>query len=411
MMNIKTIRSAYPLLLLLTVLMQLACDDKESLSQIGDPEFYVRLPDSLPSTAYPDNPLEISAEVFSETGLSKVETRMDFQAVENSEQLAFDNEYEGIYNFTFVPGREDLGKQLEFVIVAYNKAGHTYAAPYSVSVVAEPVIIAINLPENLPDSLEVGEMLEFDAVINSGDELAKVETFTGDMVLEDLSVEDFENPFHIAYPFSYEFLEEDAGEDMTFTIRVTDVEQKVREALFTVSVTGLRVPKPVISYEDVHLGMQSSTAYGPFANLPDNEIYAVPDAKVNSASIDLGVFRSSSSGINIFSPSYENAATFIYNTTNWGGDNLASWTVRNATEIRKIAPGLLTEEAFESMADDELMISVFEASGPSAEAVTGVSSGDILGFRTSEGKYGLILVKDLVAQPSGSMTFDYKIQQ
>lgn len=393
------------------VLFGLGACDTESIDEIGNSEFYVNVPSTAPETAFPNKSITFPIEVYAEAGLNKVELKTDFQTITGSEVTSFENPQSFQYQFTYTPTNAELGSTLEFSVVAHDQRGFTYNATYSVEVVLEPVNMEFVLPEVLPDTLEVGDTLDFEVQIASEDELNKIETLLYDGPIDGLTVTSFENPFNYTYHFQYVLVSEDGGKDVTFKFRATDDELKSDEVSYTLYVIGERVPLPIDTHVDVVMGMQSNSDIGPFIDLSENVVYSVPDAKANSADVDLGTFRSGSSGINIFAPSYSNAAQFIYNTKNWGDDWLGSWNVRNKTEIRRVSAEFMSADEFYAIEDDKLILEAFEASEPSAENITKTEEGEIIAIKTVNDEYALLLVKTIVASSSGSITFDYKVQQ
>ncbi|WP_421897492.1 hypothetical protein [Marinoscillum sp.] len=387
-----------------------ACDT-EAIDEIGNPVFYVQVPTTAPETAFPNKVISFPIEVYAEAGLEKVELKVDFQTLDGSEITSFDDPKHYQYQFSYKPTNADLGSTQEFAVVAHDKRGFTYDVSYLVEVVLEPVNMEFTLPEILPDTLEVGDTLDFEVQIKSEDELDKIETLLYDKPIEGLTVSSFENPFAHTYHFQYVLVSEDGGKDVTFTFRATDDELKSDEISYTLFVIGERVPLAIDTHLDVVLGMQGNPEVGPFIDLSENVIYTVPEAKANSSNVDMGTFRSGSSGINLFAPTYSNAAQFIYNTANWGDDWLGNWTVRNSLEIRRVSAELMTSDDFYAIADDKLILETFDASEPSAENITKTEEGEILAIKTVNEEYALILVKTIVASSSGSITFDYKVQQ
>ncbi|MEQ8580503.1 MAG: hypothetical protein RIC30_21140 [Marinoscillum sp.] len=393
------------------VLCVLGACDTEAIDEIGNPVFYVQVPTTAPETAFPNKVISFPIEVYAEAGLEKVELKVDFQTLDGSEITSFDDPKHYQYQFSYKPTNADLGSTQEFAVVAHDKRGFTYDVSYLVEVVLEPVNMEFTLPEILPDTLEVGDTLDFEVQIKSEDELDKIETLLYDNPIEGLTVSSFENSFAHTYHFQYVLVSEDGGKDVTFTFRATDDELKSDEISYTLFVIGERVPLAIDTHLDVVLGMQGNPEVGPFIDLSENVIYTVPEAKANSANVDMGTFRSGSSGINLFAPTYSNAAQFIYNTTNWGDDWLGNWTVRNSLEIRRVSAELMTSDDFYAIADDKLILETFDASEPSAENITKTEEGEILAIKTVNEEYALILVKTIVASSSGSITFDYKVQQ
>lgn len=401
----------YLVIILLSVTCLLSCDEDDLLIETGiNSELYISLPENAPSIAFPNKEISFSAEAFAKAGISKIETKVDFQSVDGTILVPNEDTDTISYPFSYTPTNEDLGKTLKYVMVVQDKNGFTSTTAYSVKIVLEPAIIEFEFPETLPDTLNVGDTLEFEIQITSEDDLEKIETIYNNAELSELTLTSFSNPFAISYQFNYQIQLDDGGQDITFTYRATDIEGKFKEETFTLYIKGVAFPKVLASYPDVTMGMQNNVDIGQFIDLKTNTVYDVPNAKLMSAAIDIGTFRSGSSGINLFAPSYGNAAQFVYNTGNWGDDNLGSWSVRNETELRRISNDLMSVDDFNNITDDRLVIEVFNESEPSFDDLTRIAEGEIIAFKLADGTYGVILIKSLVSSSSGTLTFDYKIQ-
>ncbi|MEP0366906.1 MAG: hypothetical protein ABJN36_11190 [Cyclobacteriaceae bacterium] len=402
--------SIYIMLTLLSLGVIFSCGEDESLESIGDPVFYVLVPDTAPESAFPNRELSFPVEVQAEAGLEKVELKMDYQTLDGFTQTSFETEKGGTYNFSYTPVDEDIDQTLEFVIVAYDKKGYTYDVTYSLQVIKEPVNIIFTFPGDLPTSAEVEDEIAFNIQITSEDALAKVETILDDTVLDDLTAESFDDPFVTSYSFSYTVAAADAGKNITFTYRVTDVDLKKDEATFTIFVEAPREAEPINIYTDVVMGMQSNTTDKQFIDLSTATVYTIHEGYENSELVDIGTFRSGSSGINLFGPIYSNAAQFIYTEGGYGDSWLGNWSTRNNTEARRIAPEVMSAAVFDGITDDdELIFEAFKASEPSVEDVTGVDVGDIIVFKTVDEEYAAIKVTAAAMASSGSVTFDLKV--
>jgi hypothetical protein len=401
----------YFVIILLSFASLLSCEEDNLLIETElNPELYISLPENAPSIAFPNKEISFSAEAFAKAGISRIETKVDFRSISGTILVPNEDTNTISYPFSYIPTNGDLGKILRYVIVVQDKNGFTSTTTYSVEIILEPAIIEFEFPKMLPDSLNIGDTLEFEIQITSEDDLEKIETIYNNAELSGLTITNFSNPFATSYQFSYEIQPEDGGQDITFTFRATDLEGKFKEETFTLFIEGKVYPKVLDRYSNVTLGMQGNTDIGPYLDLKTNTIYTVPNAKLMSPAIDIGAFRSGSSGINLFAPSYGAAAQFIYNAANWGDDNLGSWAVRNASELRRISSDLMSTDDFNNITDDRLVIEVFEKSEPSFDGLNRTAEGEIIAFKTADGTYGVILIKSLESTSSGSITFDYKIQ-
>ncbi len=383
---------------------------EDSLEKFGvDSKLYVKLPETAQVIAFPNKEINFLAEVYAEAGITKVETKVDFETVDGSVLQLNGAEKNTTYPFNYTPTDEDLGKTLKYDFVVYDKNGFTSKTTYSVKIQLEPVVMEFTFPENLPDTLNIGDTLEFEIQITSEDDLAKIETIFNDAELPGLTVTSFSNPISTTYQFNYEIQLEDGGQDITFLFRATDIEGKFKEEAFSLFIVGQAFPKIMISHSDVTLGMQSNTTVGPFIDLETNSVYTVPNAKLMSSAIGLGALQSGKTGINLFAPSYTNAK-YVYKESAFGDDNILTWAVRNETELRKVSSTIISEADFNQINDDRLVLSAFDQSAPSFDDLTQMAVGDIIVFKTVDDIYGVILVKSLESSSTGFITFDYKIQ-
>lgn len=398
------------IIILMPIILALSCEIDSFQEKDIDSDLYIALPEAVPKVAYTNKPITFSAKAFAKSGIAKIEVKVDYETIDDSILTPENISKQIEYPFSYTPTNEDLDETLSFVLVVEDKNGFTSTTEYDVKVVLEPAIIEFSFPENLPDTLNIGDLLEFDIQVTSEDELKKIETIYNSTEIVELTKENFDNPYVATYKFSYEILPENGGREISFIFKATDIEDKFKEENFNLFIKGQAYPKVMTPFNDITLGMQNNSEIGQFIDLKTSMVYSVPNAKLMSSEIDLGTFRSGSSGINLFAPSNSPAAQFIYNNTNEGEDWLGSWNVRNNTELRKISSDLISIDDFNSITDDRLVIEAFENSEPSSSGLNRLEEGDIIAFKTADGLYGIIQLKTIESSSSGKLTFDYKIQ-
>lgn len=192
----------------------------------------------------------------------------------------------------------------------------------------------------------------------------------------------------VAYP--------EAGvERWTFT--VTDKDGESSEIFFNITTTG---GGAITTYTQKMLGSYDNSAYGSSFASADGTVYFIADAKANAAKVDWLYFYGVSNGATIAAPDDAAAATIFNSATN----GLQTWSVRNNTRF-----GLTSGITWGDVSDDALIVGA--ATGVSNSKANQLAVGNIVAFKTSAGKMGLIKVTDIVASGDGTITYDVKVQQ
>jgi hypothetical protein len=381
---------------------------KQELQTAGDEPFRVLLPVDAPAVAFPNRPLAFDVDVYAEKGIERVEVRQNFQVVPGSEMLFADKPTAAVYPFRLLVDRTALGRVYNFVIVVHGADGHTATAGYQVSIQEAPVHISVPLPEDLPAEAVFGDEIRFSTRIVTEMPFKSIRSYVNDVEIEALAVYDFPDPVTDEYTFSYEIGEEDIGETLNFRISVTDEEEKVFHAPFTVVVGGVRPPRPVKVYNDFVLGAQLNTDFGHFLNTKAATAHFSPGIAPISAGIDLLTFFSGSTGVNMTAPSFANAP-IVYSVAHSNAtDALAAWPVRNNTALIRLSG--VTESQFGTIATDHDIIALFDAGGATTDNVNRIAVGDVIVFRTAAGGYGILRVKSLPGNNRSTITFDLKMQ-
>jgi len=381
---------------------------KDKLSGSGSQDFRILIPSSAPDSAFPKRAITFEIEVYAKEGLEKVEVRKDFQLVDGSVQS-----YDGAttsepYTFAFTPNRFELGKSLNFVVVAYNSAGYTLSVPYTLRIKEAPINISMTIPASAPDTLQMlGEPVGFPLHVISEMPLTSITTALNGVVLDSLSKTSFADALKDDYDFHYTPADADAGQLLTFTFAATDAEDKVKTATYTVFVKGVKPPKPVKVY-DVSMGGQNSTTSGQFLSSADGVAHFRTGVAAISSSIDLVSFVSgASTGVNLTAPSFANN-TIIYTAANSGADAMASWPVRNATKLVRLSA--FTQADFNAVQTDNQLVDIFENAGATTDNVNKIQPDNMIIFETAGGKHGLIWVKTIPPNNSGSMQLAIKME-
>jgi len=190
---------------------------------------------------------------------------------------------------------------------------------------------------------------------------------------------------------------------------VYDNNDNVAHASFPFQVSFIvddnRTPLSVSHYDNISMGMQSNTVLEQFldAETLDKFFYSAgePYGIDNAEAIDISYYRSSSVGLCIAAPSNSDAAQFIYKAPLGFG----SWTSRNNTQFVLASQEDFSVDDFTNAVDDEKIYDIFHASVLS-NTLKSLTTDDIVLFKTVEGSYGAILIKDFVNSADGTVAFD-----
>ncbi len=160
----------------------------------------------------------------------------------------------------------------------------------------------------------------------------------------------------------------------------------------------------------ITLGHLSETPGG-FLDLDENIVYDASNtdnhgggtAKPNADKIDIvhyhnpnGTYKAT-----FFSPFYYSTEIASGSTSSYADIN--NWTVKNQTKFKKGSLSDYENASFESV----------QAANPTEDYASLLASGDVVFFKTTGGKYGIIKITQLVnpTKKTDEITLSYKIQQ
>lgn len=389
-----------------TVSLITSCE-KTDVVEKSNANFRINIPTSVSDTIFANRPVSFDVEVIAGAGLQKVEVRKDFQLIDGTVKTYTDTKT-GTYKFTFTASKFDIGKKFNFVIVAYDTEGSTTTANYVVNVKAAPVFIDIKIPTTAPANTILYQDINFMVDVTSQLAMKSIQVLKNGVELPSLTKTTFANPLTDKFAFLYTTTDDDAGQTLVFTILVTDSEDKEKTATYSLFVKGERPPRAVQEYT-ILMGGQNNTSNGQFYSSADGATYLRAGVAARSASIDLLSFVSgAATGVNITAPSFANAPV-IYTTANSGVDAVASWPVRNATQMIRLNP-TVTAANFTAVKMDKEIEAMFTAGGVTTDNVNKIVANDVIVFKTVKGKYGLMLIKSIPANNAGFITIDVKMQ-
>ena len=200
----KLLRYNLGILLCLTAIFFIACDnDDESIQQNPKPTIKFTKVGDEPVIAYPGTILNFSVEMIGTNGIKKVVTMLDSQELVGSVKEYPDNTSKDSYDVSYTIKTEEVGKTLNFVILAYDSEEKKSTAEYIVYIQAAKPNIEIKIPETAPESIITGETVDFDIEITSETTLRSIKTYLDGGEITELSKDVFDDPNNAIYSFSY----------------------------------------------------------------------------------------------------------------------------------------------------------------------------------------------------------------
>lgn len=269
----KLLKYNLSILLCLAAIFFIACDsDDETIQQNPKPTIKFTKVGDEPVIAYPGTKLSFSVEMTGTADIKKVVTMLNSQEIPGSAKEYPENTDKGSYNVAYTIKSEEVGKTLNFVILAIDNEEKKSTAEYAVYVQAAQPEIEIRIPDTAPETVTAGEMVAFVIEITSSATLRSIKTYLADSELTDLTKETFENPNSDTYTFSYTTTDLNAGQTLSFTFEVMDANGGIVRSEYSVEVTRA-VELDINEFYGLKIGAQASTDAGPFLNTTNGEIY------------------------------------------------------------------------------------------------------------------------------------------
>lgn len=195
---------------------------------------------------------------------------------------------------------------------------------------------------------------------------------------------------------TYSFLVAGNNNDKhTFVATVTDKKSQSVTAQTTITVSGTGATDLQIC-SGVRLGSYNNATYGSSFASANCTVYKVADARSNSANVDFLYFYGATNNATLAAPNDDAAGSITtFDLTNWG--------TRNATKLKKLS-------GFDfGTASASSIQTAFGTGGDSK--VNNLAVGDIVGFMTAAGKYGVARVNSITGGANGSIVIDVKTQK
>ena len=291
----KLLKYNLGILLCLTAIFFIACDsDDETIQQNPKPTIKFTKVGDEPVIAYPGTELSFSVEMTGTAGIKKVVTMLDSQEIPGSAKEYPGNTDKDSYSVSYTIKSEEVGKTLNFVILATDNEEKKSTAEYVVYIQAAKPEIEIKIPDTAPETVTAGEVVTFDIEITSATTLRSIKTYLEGLEITDLTKETFENPNSDTYVFSYTTTDLNAGQTLSFTFEVMDANGGIVRSEYSIEVTRA-VELDINEFYTLKIGAQASTDAGPFLNTTNGEIYVRDGAAAKSANIDITLFYSNGS--------------------------------------------------------------------------------------------------------------------
>jgi hypothetical protein len=163
----------------------------------------------------------------------------------------------------------------------------------------------------------------------------------------------------------------------------------------------------IFYYPSIILGYPSNNQYPNFLDLSSGTAYTQANVAGHEQEIDLAAFYYVTSGLpspTLTCPAYPSAQTYypVFN----------GWPVKNSTtyDYKTSDNNLVSIEQFDAAVNDSLLVA-----GYKPQNVSGLckycSTGKVIPFKTTGGKYGMVKVIRADEQEGGSIEIAVKIQQ
>lgn len=192
----------------------------------------------------------------------------------------------------------------------------------------------------------------------------------------------------------------------SFSVRLTAVDKNDESVEVIITFTVTAAAGQIKSYNDVILGSYNNATLGSSFASVDGLVYSLADAKANSNKIDFVYFYGATNLATMAAPN-DVLLDEVFTTASAP----STWTVRNATKMKKSA---LTATAFDAITNDAAIIA--DATGLSASHVNSLAVGDVITFETAStsafaSKKGMLKITEITGTDAGSIKFTVKVQQ
>ena len=178
--------------------------------------------------------------------------------------------------------------------------------------------------------------------------------------------------------------------EVKYNVKITDREDQSQNRQIVVTFKGEKGPEygDIIKHSSVKLGSFTESTYGSsFASIT-GQVWKLAEAKENSSHVDFIYSDGSSFEKTLVAPSVDNAITNLYSGA------VKTWSKRNATKFAKLSG--ITAAEFSACENDGLIVEHVTTTSVTANIVSDLNTGDIVGFITDGGKKGLLKIDTIV---------------
>jgi len=194
-------------------------------------------------------------------------------------------------------------------------------------------------------------------------------------------------------------VEKKAGEETwSFTVADKDGNSTTK----TIKFTRTAAPKAIRKI-DITLGNQKSSSVGSSFNMEDFSVLLLKDAKPVSATIDLIYVIDDLDGSIFCAPKNATASEKLT-----GANGVSSWTIRNATKIRKTA---FTSNQYDAMSDSKELLAEVSSSAATNDKVISMAAGEVYYIEpvSTGGRFALIKIGSI--DVDNTMTISVLVEQ
>lgn len=355
----------------------------------------------LPVISEPGETLSFNVKIKSDCSIKYVVTILDSKELDNSLKEYSENVKNIEYAFEYKVKNEDVGHTLNFIVKVKDEYEKEHQTEYMVYVKSAKPNIDIIIPEDAPTEILEGETVDFTVEITSSIDLKVVNVFLEEKELEDLTVNEFEDPQNVQFNFEYKTNPSQSGMTLDFVFKAMDGNGNIVQKNYTLNVIR-EVELDISEYYGVKMGSQSNTQLGQCLNTKDGLVYKISDSKSFSQLIDIVNFYSNGTHtINLTSPS-DTSIDAIYK----GENSLTNWEQRNETKF-KTTP--LINVDFDKIITHDEIKSIYESVEMPEVIKQKITQENVVLFKNCNNKYGIIILKSFQGGSAGYIEVDLKI--
>lgn len=391
-----------------------SCTEKDGYSGQDETSLKVTYNQKPAVAAYPGDLITYDMTLEYEPGINSVSAQLNNADIENS-MLEVGGAVSVNYRFEYTVQGKDSGNTLDFNIIVTGADGKTKTTEIPLYVYAAKANIDIEIPSEAPSEWLITAPLEFDINVTSEISLKEINTYKNGIVLEEMKMTEFLSPNSAVYRFSYQASAVDVGQSTAFRIEVMDSNGNIVSEDYTVTFTK-PAPVDISEFYGITIGYQNNMEYGQFLNTATGEVYKIKDVHTHCADIDMVLFFSGSggAGMSVTSATTNNADVIYGNQATIDkhegteSDNIKNWETRNNTYYKLYSD--LSPADFAAVSSQEEIESYYTSSESAENQLLNKLQPDyIFGFRTEDGKYGIVKVISRDASNTGKVVIDYKV--